>query len=419
MSNSKELQAMINCKEQVMCESTATEESYAQSTLGGSNRLISGVHKVHGIIWDVDTDELVIQELCQSKVDWDEPLPDALSERWKRLLSLLHTDEPLRIPRIYASSMNEPVRLIGFCDASTKAYAATVYLRDVDNNCSLVACKTRVAPLQTQTIPRLELLGALLLARLIVHVKESLSSLISSCDCYTDSSIVLHWIKGVDKSWKPFVMNRVREIRERVGLKHWHHCRSEENPADIPSRGVTLMELKESHLWFYGPEWLRENSSSTAEEGATLPPECLEELRVRDRETVMLSAFERREVRISTIMSIERFSCYEKLIMSTAYVILFIEKLKKRILTKVGDNGRGSDSVSLTVEKFKSMAEVFWIRDTQDGLIKREWKTQFGLFLDDNGIWRCGGRLNNANLSFGTLHPILLPKSLFFYTHRS
>ena len=88
--------------------------------------------------------------------------------------------------------MNEPVRLVGFCDASTKAYAATVYLRDVDNNCSLVACKTRVAPLQTQTIPRLELLGALLLARLIVHVKESFSGLISSCHCYTDSSIVLH-----------------------------------------------------------------------------------------------------------------------------------------------------------------------------------------------------------------------------------
>ena len=137
---------------------------------------------------------------------------------------------------------------------------------------------------------------------------------------------------------------------------------------------------------------------------------------MRDRETVMLSAFERREVRISTIMSIERFSCYEKLIMSTAYVILFIEKLKKRILTKVGDNGRGSDSVSLTVEKFRSMAEVFWIRDAQDGLIKREWKTQFGLFLDDNGIWRCGGRLNNANLSFGTLHPILLPKNHYFST---
>ena len=43
-----------------MCESTATEESYAQSTLGGSNRKIKGVHKVLGIIWDVDTDGLVI-----------------------------------------------------------------------------------------------------------------------------------------------------------------------------------------------------------------------------------------------------------------------------------------------------------------------------------------------------------------------
>ena len=60
VSNSKDLLTMINCKEQVMCKSTATEESYALLTLGGSNREIKGIHKVLGVVWDVNTDELVI-----------------------------------------------------------------------------------------------------------------------------------------------------------------------------------------------------------------------------------------------------------------------------------------------------------------------------------------------------------------------
>ena len=101
--------------------------------------------------------------------------------------------------------------MVGLSDASLKAYAALVHIQDENYSCSLVASKTRVAPIQTQTILRLELLGALLLARPMESVQSCLSCVNESI-CFTDSLIVLHWIKGVEKNWKLFVQNRVKEI---------------------------------------------------------------------------------------------------------------------------------------------------------------------------------------------------------------
>ena len=107
--------------------------------------------------------------------------------------------------------------------------------------------------------PRLELLGALLLARLVTSVRESLRDFVSEVVCYTDSLIVLYWIKGFSKQWKPFVQNRVRDIREQVKYEYWNYCQGKTNPADLPSRGLTLEELEKSQLWFHGPLWFRDD----------------------------------------------------------------------------------------------------------------------------------------------------------------
>jgi len=124
-----------------------------------------------------------------------------------------------------------------------------------------VASKTRVAPVNKQSIPRLELLSTLLLAKLISSVSVALEAdvqLQPHC-CFSDSNVALFWIKGITKESKPWVENRVTQIRQIVPAQCWKHYPGIENPADIPSRGITPSELVDK-LWRYGPDWLVEKN---------------------------------------------------------------------------------------------------------------------------------------------------------------
>ena len=106
---------------------------------------------------------------------------------------------------------------------------------------------TRVAPLRTQIIPRLELHSAFLLSKLVISVMEGLSPNLPqvSLRCYTDSQVALFWIRGTNKEWRPF--NRVTEIRHP-----WSHCPGSSNPVDLSTRGLTSLELSVSQLWRHG-----------------------------------------------------------------------------------------------------------------------------------------------------------------------
>ena len=266
--------------------------------------------------------KILFQELCRCKVEWDEALPEALRSKWELLLEGLRAAH-LRVPRCCLSGSGSTLRLVGFCDASTKAYVAVVYLV---SERMLMASKTRVAPLKPQTVPRLELLGALLLARLMTSVKCALRRWVTEWSCFTDSLVVLHWIKGTDQCWKPFVQNRVREIREKLESSGWHHCEGRSNPADLPSRGVSFVTLNQSFLWFHGPDWLAEEDR--VEFAEPMPAEWLGELCAKDREVLTLSAFSSNGNGVGAIMDVNRFSSFEKLIHSTAYLLLFLGNLK-------------------------------------------------------------------------------------------
>ena len=123
------------------------------------------------------------------------------------------------------------------------AYAAVTYLviRTVSSSyVRFLASKTRVAPIDKQSIPRLELLSCLILARLLKDVQEALRHELELKDsvCWTDSKVALFWIKNEGGEWKQFVQNRVIEIRNLVSPNSWRHCPGKDNPADIPSRGI-------------------------------------------------------------------------------------------------------------------------------------------------------------------------------------
>ena len=174
--------------------------------------------------------------------------------------------------------------LCGFCDASTKAFAAVVYiLLRTKTQCIVrfVAAKTRA--LHTQTIPRQVLLSAFLLSKLVVSVRNNLQHQMTLLDvrCYTDSQVALYWIRGKDKEWKPFVQNRVREIRRNVHPDLWGHFPGKSNPADLPSRGLSILELSVSQLWRAGPERLRLDLPTSSDiKVSSIPELCLSELKI-------------------------------------------------------------------------------------------------------------------------------------------
>ena len=169
--------------------------------------------------------KIYMQDLFRSKLGWDERLTG--DTKWIKLVDQLRSGPPLTLPRCSLSGpVNSSVqyRLYGFCDASNMAYAAVVCLGEEGEHgtsLSFIVAKTRAAPIKPQTIPRLELLSALLLTRLISTVRESLRTRLPLLPpkCFTDSRVTLCWIIGLDKDWKPFVQNRVNEIRESVKLE--------------------------------------------------------------------------------------------------------------------------------------------------------------------------------------------------------
>ena len=166
--------------------------------------------------------KILFQELCSSKVDWDVPLSGHLLDKWRALVSGFQGITS--IPRCYFTLLDKAsscCSLQGFCYVSSTAYAAVVYLRiegSAGTVAYFVASKTRVAPTSKLSIPRLELLSSLLLANLISNISVALTTefLLQEPCCYTDSKVALYWIRGTTKEWKPFVENRVNEVRRLV-----------------------------------------------------------------------------------------------------------------------------------------------------------------------------------------------------------
>ena len=363
--------------------------------------------------------KLLFQQMCEIKTDWDDPLTGELLTEWESLASDLQRSKPILLPRCYTGVESAPIKsysLQGFCDASQRAYAAIVYLR-VESEAGIytqfLCSKTRVAPVKKLTIPRLELLSALLLARLVNTTRTALEHEINLGDsiCYTDSQVALCWILGMEKEWKQFVQNRVLEIRELVPAASWRHCRGSQNPADIPSRGVSPSELQEKmELWLHGPTVLLSSEGAMGvTDMAALPEECLTEMKRGDRQKLTVTLLNSNV--INTIVPCEDYSSLGHLLRLTAYVLKFIELIRK---SKDSNSDQSSSTGCILTTEDVSAALVYWLKVSQSALPQTRkfqlWSQQFGLFKDSTGIWRCGGRLSNSAVPPAAKHPIFLNK---------
>ena len=198
-------------------------------------------------------------------LNWDDHLPENISKSWESIYSDLRKVQSLSIPRWLQCKNDSRLEIHGFSDASTKALSAVLYLRVLLENkssVSIIAAKTKVAPVKSLSVPRLELCEAFLLSKLASSEQKGLNLQEIPLHLWTDSTVSLAWIQSSPHLWQTFVSHRVAEISNLVSSANWHHVEGVMNPADIASRGVSASELIASKLWWNGPDFLSENAKS-------------------------------------------------------------------------------------------------------------------------------------------------------------
>ena len=344
--------------------------------------------------------KMLFQATCKANLQWDEPLSGELLKEWGRLKTAVGEKVEFDVPRCYQSDGEQPNRLIGFCDASERAYSAVVYLRIGGKEAKIrfVASKTRVAPTKTLTIPRLELMSALLLSRLCHTLQEALKNTmkLEKTVCYTDSKVSLCWIQGEESEWKTFVENRVTAIRKIIPACNWKHCPGLQNPADIPSRGMLPQKLKEEKRWLEGPEWLKRTLEPSILKGEEVPEECLRE---KKRRIHILLTPQQQKRGVSQLINIEGYSNIRRLLRVTATVLKFTNLAR----------GRRKKTLDLLQE-----ARLLWIREAQEEITDEKGLKnshhQLGMRKDEEGLWRCHGRMENAQLEAAAKKPILIDR---------
>jgi hypothetical protein len=355
--------------------------------------------------------KVMLQSLWKVHVDWDQSVPESISKAWPELAQDLSDIGKHEMPRLVswpvaAGAAGQSYQLHVFCDASSSAYAACVYLRATSKGkirSDLLFAKSRVAPIKLLTIPRLELMAAVIGTRVLLFVREQLQLPVKSMTLWTDSACVLGWIKS-DKVTTVFVENRVRELR-KVKDVDYLHVKTTENPADLPSRGVPMKVLQDSRLWWNGPTWLSKPEASWRPQPIILP-KTREDGSPEDGIVQLAAATSLQDA----LFDIPRYSSLRKLLRVTCFLFRAVSRFK----------GQRSSVGPLTSREMDH-AETFWILREQklhfknllspDACAKdKNLVKQLGVFRSADQMLRCRGRYGNSeSLTPEAKLPCLLP----------
>jgi len=141
--------------------------------------------------------KLLFQGTWSRGIGWHETLPSDIATQWSSSCSDLHHASDVSAPRwIGTADLDlERYTLHVSCDASERAYGAAIYRCSADTtSVQLVCSKARLEPLKRVTLPRLELLAALIGARLLRYVCQTTGCDITKTTMWTNSAVTLGWI---------------------------------------------------------------------------------------------------------------------------------------------------------------------------------------------------------------------------------
>ncbi|HBK83090.1 MAG TPA: hypothetical protein DDZ41_05755, partial [Flavobacterium sp.] len=261
------------------------------------------------------------------------------------------------------------------------------------------------------SIPRLELMAALLGARLSVSIKRSINLQINSVHLWSDSKIVLHWIRSSSKRYKTFVAQRIGEIHDLTDPCFWNYVPTKLNIADDATK-IKSINFSSDSVWFKGPEFLTKTCSEWPR--SDLCHENFETVSIDNDEELkneFLNIINAKNNDFNSIVpDVSRFSKWTPFVRTMAWILRAVElfkSCKSRIVTN------GNTSFELKPEEIIKAENVIWQKIQSDSfsleielfqngqpLPKSSSLYSFSIFLSDDNMLRIKGRLSNTNYLF-------------------
>ncbi|XP_064475610.1 uncharacterized protein LOC135389499 [Ornithodoros turicata] len=346
-------------------------------------------------------------------------ITDGIHTDWKKWCTEVDKLRNIQIPRRYTESLPSQscfFTLHIFADASPIAYGTVAYLSGTDEHdnttSTILISKSRIAPVKTLTLARLELMACVLSARLYTYLQRHLKVRLEEVVFWSDSTIGIHWINGEPSRWKTFVRNRVEDIQRHTDATQWRHCSGKENPADLVTRGVSATNLVYSTLWWNGPEWIRESKENWPR-GKTdgVQYQSSEEKAVKETGVIQTQVA---ETAGNALLDVESYSSLHRLLKATAWILRYVRN------SRPGRRTSGPITVTELAE-----AEKHWTKHVQGQCFATEIKCTLEnrklpanpplrtvtLFIDKEGLLRINGRLLFSGKGYDEQHAIVLPKT--------
>lgn len=356
--------------------------------------------------------KILFQSLWKRQLEWDDVLPADLAHTWNDIHASLQQLQDVRISRWIGTITMSNVELHGFCDASMTAYAAVVYARVVtpgqQPRIHILSAKTKVAPIKVVSLPRLELCGAVLLVKLIANVIEAMQWPTSTVHCWTDSTIVLSWLRGHPSRFNVFVANRTSEIQRTLPCNHWRHVVSEDNPADCASRGMSPSNLLRHKLWWKGPQWLSNNAAAWPQQPSIADT---------DEETKVLVHIQTTSLDATSWIMLPSFSSWRNITRVTAWCVRFghncrVRKENRKLGPLVpAELLTARTALVRTAQEIAFPDELRKLRQNQV-ISKKSSLLSLNPFLSpEDNVLRVGGRLSNASeMTIASRFPAIIPR---------
>ena len=424
-------------------------------------QIIMSVFDVYGFLSPFTINgKIMLQDTWRSKINWDEYITDEVNQKWHNWLKQLKVVSSISLPRCYqsASSTWQQVKLASstcqqvkwasstcqqvssgtsgihgsqsgihssqyketpdlnkesliyknlelhiFCDASTKAMCAVAYWRWFSNGqvmVAFVASKSRVAPLKSVTVPRLELQAALLGARLAKTIIENHN--ITPCRrvFWCDSTTVLHWINNNTRSYKTYEANRLAEIDEITKSYEWRYIPTDVNVADIATReNYDCTSLQKE--WFSGPQFLYMDEVDW--------PQCPIKFNYDQDELELVNIIQNLPKNTELpVPEVTRFSSWLRLLRATAAVLKFINKCRKFTVDESTILTDAEHMLILKSQQDTFKEEIINLKNNKN-IDKKSRILTLSPYLDENGLLRVGGRIDAArNVEFELKRPVIL-----------